>query len=228
MQTAPYQLKSDLARVCLRSLDADANRRLAWVNSICFFFLVIGIVGARPELPMPKRPPPIEQPIPVLIEPLAAPPPSTAQKQIEPKNDDKQIAPQVVAVTVNTPAINFSVPTIGNLVVPMSASAAPPPAELKQQAPVSQSPIMTGTTGDTGDRPEPAYPQLAQELGQQGTVLLQLTVDEVGRVISISIKETSGSALLDRSAVSFVKRRWIQPPINGRHVFLAQIHYVLK
>src|ERR1700689_4906262 len=120
MAAAAYQLKSELARVCLPSPDRDANRRLAWVNSVCIFFLIIGVVGARSRLPVPMRPPPIEQPIPVIIEPLAAPPPSTEQKQIEPRNEDeKQIAPRVVAVTMDTPAISFSVPTIGNLVVPM-------------------------------------------------------------------------------------------------------------
>ncbi|HEX4120550.1 MAG TPA: TonB family protein [Verrucomicrobiae bacterium] len=228
MAAGTYQLKSDLARVCLRSLDADANRRMAWVNSICIFFLIIGIVGARPELPVPKRPPPMEQPIPVLIEPLTAPPTSTAPKEIEPQNDEKQTSPQVVAVTLNTPAINFSVPTVGNLVVPMAAATAPPATELRQQAPVVQAPMVSGSTGDGGDRPKPEYPQLALQLGQQGTVRLLITVDDIGKVTSVSLTETSGSSLLDRDAMSWVKRRWIQPPINGGHTFIARITYKLQ
>src|ERR1700679_3243772 len=129
MAVAAYQLKSELARFCLPAPDRDAYRRLAWVNSLCVFFLIIGIVGARSRLPVPNIPPPIEQPIPVILEPLATPPPSTEQKQIE---------PHVVAVTMETPAIDFSVPTIGNLVVPMAAAPAPPPSELRQTAPVRQ------------------------------------------------------------------------------------------
>jgi len=230
MAAATYQLKSDLARYCLPAPDLDAYRRLAWVNSVCIFFLIIGVVGARSRLPVPRRPPPIEQPIPVIIEPLAPPPPSTEQKQIEPQNEDpKEIAPRVVAVTMETPAIDFSVPTIGNLVVPMAAAPVPPPAELKQTAPVRHAPTLTGTTGDGGDRPKPDnYPELAKQLGQQGTVLLLLTVDDVGAVTSISVKESSGSSILDRSALNWVKRHWIQPPINGSHVFQAPIHYVLE
>jgi protein TonB len=175
------------------------------------------------------RPPPIEQPVPVVIEPLPPPPPSTEVKQIEPQNEDqKDIAPQVVAVTLDTPAIDFSVPTIGNLVVPMAAAPAPPPVELKQtqSEPVQKPPTTSADTGDRGDRPRPdSYPKYALDTGQQGTVGLSLTVDDVGKVTSISVKESSGFPVLDRAARDWVKRRWIQPPINGSHVFETKIIY---
>lgn len=229
MDVAAYQLKSELARVCLPAPDRDAFRRLSWVNSLCFFFLLIGVAGARSRLPVTQLPPPIEQAIPVVIEPLATPPPSTEQKQIEPQTEDeKQIAPRIVAVTLNTPSIDFSVPTIGNLVVPMSAALAPPPADLRQSAPIRQAPMMTGSTGEGGDRPQPPYPEMALQMSQQGTVLLLLTVDDVGAVTSISIKETSGSPLLDHNTVSWIKRHWIQPPINGSHFFQVSISYKLQ
>ncbi|HEX3716893.1 MAG TPA: TonB family protein [Verrucomicrobiae bacterium] len=228
-EVASYQLKSDLARVCLPSHRDNAHRRLAWVNSVCVFFLIIGILGARPQLPLPKHPPPIEQAIPVIVEPLAAPPPSAEPKQVEPQNDEKQIAPQVVAVTLNTPAIDFSVPTVGNIVVPMAAAVAPPPVELRQQAPTRQAPMMAAQTGEGGDRPAPsAYPELAQQLGQQGTVMLQFTVDDVGKITSISVKKSSGSSILDRDALNWVRRHWIQPPTEGCHGFLAPIRYQLQ
>jgi protein TonB len=230
MAGAVYQLRSELARVCLPAPERDAYRRLAWVNSVCIFFLIIGVVGARSRLPVPMRPPPIEQPIPVVIEPLVTPPPSTEVKQVEPQNqDEKQIAPRVVAVTMNTPAINFSVPTIGNLVVPVAAAPAPPAAELSQAAPVAQAPATTADTGDRGDRPRPdTYPREAIELGQQGTVKLLLTVDDVGAVTSVTVKESSGYPTLDRDAVKWVRHHWIQPPIYGSHVFSTAIQYVLK
>jgi TonB family protein len=229
MAVAAYQLKSDLARVCLPAPDRNAHRRLAWVNSICIFFLIVGVVGAPTRLPVLMRPPPVEQPIPVIIEPLAAPPP-TLQKQTEQQpQDDKQIAPAVVAVTLNTPAIDFSVPTIGNLVVPMAAAPAPPPVELRPTVQARQAPTMTSSTGEGGDRPAPdPYPEMAKQLGQQGTVVLLLTVDDVGAVTSVTVKESSGSPILDRNAREWVKRRWIQPPINGSHEFQAAIKYVLQ
>src|ERR1700761_5794670 len=111
MDAGAYRVKSELARVCFPTPEQDANRRLAWINSVCIFFLVIGVAGARSHLPEPKRPVPIEQPIPVVIEPTATPPPTMEVKQLEPQTDDqKEVAPRIVAVTLNTPAISFSVP----------------------------------------------------------------------------------------------------------------------
>ena len=47
-RTSPgYELKDELARLCLPAANRDPNRKLAWVNSICILFLLIGIFGAR-------------------------------------------------------------------------------------------------------------------------------------------------------------------------------------
>jgi TonB family protein len=229
MAVAAYQLKSDLARACLPVPGQNAQRRLAWVNSICIFFLLIGITGASTRFPAIMRPPPLEQPIPVIIEPLAAPPTSVT-KEVEPKNqDEKEIAPRVVAVTLNTPQIAFSVPTIGNLLVPVAAAPAPPPVELRPAVQAKAVPAATGDTGSGGDRPKPdTYPQVALDLRQEGTVVLLLTVDDVGGVTSVSVKETSGFPILDRNARDWVKRHWIQPPINGNHTFQTSIHYRIQ
>src|SRR2546428_13996765 len=43
-----YQLSDDLARLCLPSEFKDSYRALAWVDSICFLFLLIGLIGLRP------------------------------------------------------------------------------------------------------------------------------------------------------------------------------------
>jgi TonB family protein len=230
MAVAAYQLKSELARVCLPAPEQDANRRLAWVNSVCLFFLVIGVVGARSRLPVPVRPAPIEQPIPIVVEPTVAPPVATEQKQVEPQTqDERDVAPTVVAVTLDTPAINFSVPTIGNLVVPVAAAPAPPPVALRQEAPapLRKGPTVTADTGENGDRPRPTYPDLAYQLGQQGSVLVDFTVDDVGAVETVTVKETSGFSLLDRGAREWIKRHWIQPPISGNHIFEVTIRYKL-
>ena len=43
-----YQLSDDLARMCLPQEFKDSNRNLAWANSICLLFVMIGIIGLRP------------------------------------------------------------------------------------------------------------------------------------------------------------------------------------
>jgi hypothetical protein len=42
-----YALSSDLARLSLPAEYVDSYRNLAWTNSICFLFLVIGLIGLK-------------------------------------------------------------------------------------------------------------------------------------------------------------------------------------
>jgi protein TonB len=231
MQSAAYQLQSELARVCLPAPERTAARRLAWINSICFLFLVIGFAGAQYNLPPRKTVPPLEQPVPIIVEPLPpAAPPTAEQKQPQQTDEEKPDVPTVVAVTLDTPAINFAVPTEGTLLVPAAVAPAPPAAPLRQAVSVKhKEPERIENTGAGGERPRPyPYPQIAEELGQQGTVVLLLTVDDSGRVVSADIQETSGSPILDHNAQEFVKRHWIVPPDKGCHQFLAPIRYVLR
>jgi TonB family protein len=228
---AAYQLNSALARACLPTPERDANRRLAWVNSLCLFFLLIGVFGGQSKLPALKQAAALEQPVPVIVEPLAAPPPpASPQTPVErPNEEEKPEAQRFVAVTLETPAIHFAVPTIGNLVVPLAVAPAPPALPLAESAPARPAPPRTtGSTGKGGDRPEPPYPKMALQMGLQGTLVLVFTVDDVGAVNSISVKETSGSPLLDRTAVEWVKRKWIQPPADGGHLFQVSISYKLS
>jgi protein TonB len=207
------------------------SRRLAWANSISLLFLVIGVLGAQSRLPARRAVPPLEQPMPVIIEPLPpVVPPAAEPKQTEQQNeDDKPETPHFQAVTLETPAINFAVPTPGSLLVPMSVAPTPAEAPLKRAAPVRHDPTTIDSTGNGGDRPKPdQYPQMAKEMRQQGTVKLLLTVDDVGKIVSVEIKESSGSPILDNDAQKWVKRHWIIPPTNGGHLFLAPIKYVLQ
>jgi periplasmic protein TonB len=230
MLAESYHLKSDLARLCLPHPQGHPQRTLAWLNTICLLFLIVALSGARPRLPMPKPVPPIDQPIPIIIQPLPpTPPPQADQPDKDESTDDKAPAPRVVVVTPDSPAINFSVPTIGNVVVPNTIAQAPPVAQLRAApASVHTEPKTIGSTGEGGDRPQPPYPDMALKFGEQGTVVLLLTVDDSGLVESVAVKESSGSAILDRSAREFVKRHWIVPPGKGGRVFEATISYQIK
>jgi TonB family protein len=231
MAVAGYQLKSELARVCLPAPGRTVPRRLAWVDSICLLFLLIGVLGNQSRLPPRKAVPPLEQPVPVIIEPLPPVVQTTAEaKPTEQQNDDdKPQTPSIQAVTLDTPAINFAVPTPGSLLVPMSVAPTPVERTLRTVAPVKHDPTTIDNTGAGGERPKPdSYPHIAEQLGQQGTVTLLLTVDDAGRVVSADIHESSGSPILDGHAQNWVKRHWIVRPVNGGHTFLAPIKYYLR
>ncbi|MGP8197920.1 MAG: energy transducer TonB [Limisphaerales bacterium] len=230
MLTESYQLQSDLARVCLPYPQGHPQRTLAWVNSICFLFLLVALFGVRPRLPAPRPVPPLDEPLPIVVQPLPQkPPPQTEQPDKEESNKDKAPPPRLVVVTPNSPAISFSVPTIGNVLVPNAIAQAPPAASPNAPAVVhNNKPSTIGSTGEGGDRPQPPYPEMALKFGEQGAVVLLFTVDDSGLIESITVKETSGSAILDRSALDFVKRHWIVPPGRGGRVFQATISYQIK
>jgi periplasmic protein TonB len=222
-----HELKSELARYCLPAANRDANRNLAWVNSICILFLLIGIVGARPATMMIRKPLPLEEIVPTIIEP-PPPPPVTTTQEVKPdkSEQEKPNTPQVVVATPEAPNISFSVPTIANLVVPNGMATAPPLNPMRPVAPLKELPSDIGITGTGGDRPKPVYPTIAKEQGIQGTVALQMTADENGNVIDITVTQSSGSSLLDRATVDFVKRHWMLPTGRGR-LFETSITYKL-
>jgi TonB family protein len=224
-----YELKSELARYCLPAANRDSNRKLAWVNSICILFLLIGVLGARSASISGRQPPPLQEIIASIIEP-PPPPPATAeekQNQDEPKPDRPE-TPQVVVVTPESPQINFSVPTLGNLVVPSGVAAAPPLNPMKQVAPLQSRPASLVTTGSGGERPAPPYPKIALEEHQEGSVQLSITVTESGIIEGVEVMKSSGSALLDRSALEYVKKHWIIPPISGSRLYETTITFRLR
>jgi TonB family protein len=222
-----YKLTDELARYCLPPANRDRNRTLAWVNSICILFLIIGIVGNRPGSVSIKPLSPLEEAVPIIIE--AAPPPQTVT--VTPKEQqteqEKPEAPQVV-VTLETPAINFSVPTIGTLLAPAALAEAPPLRPLQPPAQTSTGPARLNDTGAGGERPEPPYPKIAQEEAQQGTVTVLMTADDAGNIVSIDVQASSGSPILDHSTVDFIKRHWTLPAGAGNRLFQTSITYQLQ
>jgi TonB family protein len=220
--TPAYELKGELARLCLPQVNRDANLKFAWVNSICILFLIIGIFGARRGLISIRPAPPLEEIVPVVLEPMILPPQATTEKKetVEKKND----APQVAVVIPQTPNINFSVPTIGSLVVPAGLASAPPLEPLRTASQIGS----LNNTGSGGERPVPPYPPIAKETGEQGTVVLLLGGDTVGNVVSVDVKESSGFPILDRATADFIKRRWHLPPGTGTQLFQTSIIYQLQ
>ena len=224
-----HHVSSDLAHAALYALERDPNQKLAWVNSICLLILLIGILGARFGSFRPRPVAPIEQAVPAIVEPL--PPPPQTPSEAKPQEQTEQPpadTPQVVVVTPDAPNINFSVPTIGNLVVPNAIAKPPPLNPLRPPAPLKNVPANLNTTGSGGDRPEPPYPRIALETGQQGAVTLSMTADEAGNIIDVQIKKSSGSPILDRGSIDYVKRHWRLPvESGGRRLFESTINYRL-
>ncbi|MSR88258.1 MAG: energy transducer TonB [Candidatus Margulisbacteria bacterium] len=61
----------------------------------------------------------------------------------------------------------------------------------------------------------PLYPDSARRRGQEGVVLLSILVDKNGNAISIKLKKSSGSTVLDDSAEKAVKNWKFKPALFG-------------
>lgn len=66
----------------------------------------------------------------------------------------------------------------------------------------------TSARPDYGVNPKPPYPLLARRRGEQGIVLLRVHVRADGSVATAEIKQSSGSTLLDDSALKTVRESW--------------------
>ena len=194
---AGYELKDELARLCLSTARREPERKLAWVNSVCILFLLIGILGARQGVIAIKPVPPIREEVPVVVQPAVLPPQAIAPKseQAQPNNQ-----PRVLVVLPNAPNVNFGVPTAGTLVADAALASAP------QAAPVHIGSL--NNTGAGGERPEPPYPPIALQTGEQGTLVLVLNGDDAGHVVSVDVKSRPVFP-------SSTARRWISSNAIG-------------
>jgi len=222
-------LKSRLARLGLRAGEPEPGRTSVWVNSICILFLLIGVAGSKPAKISIPRLPPIEAASAAIVVPLPPqPPPPAEQVHQDNAKNEARAAPQVVVVAPPSPKINFSVPTIGNLVAPNAIAHEAPLKPLSPAAPSQLKALPLNSTGGGGERPQPPYPKIALEQGQQGKVVLMMNVDASGIITTIAVKESSGYPVLDRSALDFVKRHWVITPASGERLFEATINYRIQ
>jgi len=209
-----YRLSDDLARLCLPQEWKDSYRRLAWVNSICFLVLVIGLVGVKP----PK----------IHVRPLSEPPdivpvvftPPEEQPKTEPEvkpdepdqpRDTQEDTPQVVQVVaaINSPAVAFSVPVQGAVAVASEARLATPPPPHPEAPPT---PVrFNANVSDGGSYPKPEYPGIALRNHVEGTVMIEIQVDATGNITDAKLQKSSGSSALDTAALDVVKKRWHFP-----------------
>ena len=63
--------------------------------------------------------------------------------------------------------------------------------------------------------PPPEYPRLARKRGYQGTVVLDVLVDQNGKVGDLRLFTSSGHSILDRKAMASVKEWLFEPGLKG-------------
>ncbi|MBI4664510.1 MAG: TonB family protein [Verrucomicrobia bacterium] len=224
-----YTLRSDLAKLSLPSGIMDENRKLAWVNSICFLFLVIGLIGLNPRKLTPRTLEQSVDAVPVVFTPPVEPPKVQPEPQLQEPDPNQDVAletPQIATVVAADPtAVNFPVQVDGPVTfAPARFAAAPPPTPPK---PAQPKPTVFNASRSQGAFPDPPYPSLALRRHYEGKLLLYVVVDPAGAPSSIQVKESSGFNLLDDHSAEWVKNRWRWPQGDTRH-YLVPFHYQIR
>lgn len=152
-----------------------------------------------------------------LLVNFIAPPAPEKKEARRPPPPEPVVKPQPRQVVAQAPVV-----APADYVVP-----APPPLPTPQ--PVSEAPAMPLPAGPVAlaaelavscaERPAPAYPAPSRRLGEEGTVVLRVELDESGKVAAVRISNSSGHARLDEAALNAV-RAWRCTPAqrNGQPV----------
>jgi len=227
-----YSLSSDLAKLCLPAATRDANRKLAYVNSVCFLFLVVGLVGLKMPQPYVRPLPEVVEFVPVVFTPPEQPtvvPQETTDEVPEETPDVNLDAPVVATVVAANPAaVRFAVPVSGPVILAPARFAAAPPPQIRNTPPPPQPTRFVPTGKEVGSFPwMKTYPSQAARLKQQGTVILYVIVGADGVPTSVKVHESSGYAVLDQAALEWVRDNWRWGPGQVRH-YLVPAEFRLK
>jgi len=166
-------------------------------------------------LPLPPAPPPkpesIPQPEPVKPQPVIKPQPAPKPRPMEfPKERSE---PQPVA-SKPEPSPEPSPPTV----ISVAPKAEGPPPTLTAPAPEPVKPVAPTPQAIDNDRDlygslltreiakHKQYPKIAQMRGWQGTVKVELQIDNNGNLVASSINKSSGFEALDKQALEMVKK----------------------
>lgn len=107
---------------------------------------------------------------------------------------------------------------------PATASATDAaPAENARHAPAPATPTVVASQTVAAvetppaflDNPHPIYPPLARQRGWEGDVLIQVSVDDQGKVVKADLKQSSGHRVLDKSALKQIRTWRFSPALKG-------------
>jgi len=206
-----------------------ARRRPSW-PAIAFIvavhaILIAAFVARTDPLRISKPPSAIVVSLVTPQEPPKPPPPPKPRPM-----PAKAIAP--MPVVAPPPVVVPEVPRMQELpaitLPPSPPDPVPSPAVSAPVAPVAAAPAIAPLVPPRFDaayldNPAPIYPAIARRQGEQGRVLLRVSVAADGRAASVEIAASSGSERLDRAALDAVRRWRFVPARRGDEAVAAQV-----
>ncbi len=150
-------------------------------------------------------PPPPEQ-NPEFIVPQEVPPPDPLDDLSDSEETDSlptPVPPPPLAVAAPAPVPPAPTPALAAVSDAASATAAVAPSDEEAFAP-------SGVKIGNRDFPKPPYPYEAKLRRYQGVVVVSLNIVG-GVIVDAGVENSSGYGILDRSAVSWIRRTWHFP-----------------
>lgn len=161
------------------------------------------VVATSPPAPAPPTPEPAAKKIaPAKIVPAVP----SAEPTILPAATSPDAA-ATETVSIPPPIIPPSAPAANSAAHGGDSSSATPGNDATT---VAGKPLALARP-DHRKNPEPEYPLAARRRGQQGTVVLNVTVSAAGRATEVSLRQSSGFELLDRAALRAVPTWEFEP-----------------
>jgi protein TonB len=154
-----------------------------------FYYQPIVEAVKKVEIPQIK----LERYTPPVIPPQVVEQPKVTKKEL-PKPSPKKV------VTENPNIIE-------EYVTPAPVAAGP--------APATETITEASATAAYLNNPPPVYPEIAQEKGWEGTVILSVLVQPDGKAKTIEVKTSSGRKILDQTATQTVQRWTFVPARKG-------------
>lgn len=149
--------------------------------------------------------------IPLVVDLLPVP-----EAKKEPQAKPLPMAKSVPLKAARTPTPKAAVPPIEatQSTAPAPAAALAPPAEAKPAA-IPEAVSQPRFDADYLNNPAPPYPPLSRRMGEEGKVVLRVSVNPQRAADSVEVKTSSGSTRLDEAAVNTVKRWKFIPAKRG-------------
>lgn len=168
----------------------------------------------------------IAPPVPEKKEETKRPPPP------KPKPIEKPKPPQIVAETPVVAPTDYVVPPPPPQPAPAITAAPALAVPLTPPKPAGPLTLSGELSVACPERTPPRYPPLARRMGEEGTVVLRVELDELGKVYAVRVKDSSGFARLDDAALEAV-RTWRCHPAQRdgqpvRAVALQPFKFILQ
>lgn len=173
--------------------------------------LKIELQKPTPPAPVIAPPLPIAEPEPPKpVKPKIKPKPVVKPKPITPIAEEPEITepPEATPPVTDVIAVQPSVESTPEVVVPVAPPAPiePPPPPAPSKVDINAALGKYRSILGRAIAKHKSYPKIAQRRGWQGSVLLDLKIDENGNVLLAKVRESSGHKSLDNRALEMVKK----------------------